>query len=65
MKLAGSGAVAWSTVSSRLIRGANERIRIGLIGCGSRGSYDAQLMRGTPEDIQAVAPGNYHDGNQY
>jgi predicted dehydrogenase len=63
MKLTGSSAVAWSAASSGLIHGANDRIRIGLIGCGSRGSYDAQIMRGTAEDIQAAAAGNYHGGN--
>jgi predicted dehydrogenase len=34
-----------------------------LIGCGGRGSFDARLMRGTPEDIQAVAPESFHNGN--
>ncbi len=42
--------------------GANDRLRIGLIGCGGRGSLDARLMRGTAEDIQAVAPECFHDG---
>lgn len=60
MITAGTGLTA---LSSRLVLGANDRLRVGLIGCGGRGTLDARLMRGTPEDIQAVAPANYHDGN--
>jgi hypothetical protein len=59
---AGAGA-ALSAVSADRVYGANDRLRVGLIGCGGRGTFDARLMRGTPEDIQAVAPENYHDGN--
>jgi predicted dehydrogenase len=60
---AGAGIAAWTAVSARRVLGANDRLRVGLIGCGGRGTLDARLMRGTPEDIQAVAPENYHDGN--
>jgi len=59
----GAGMAAWTAVSAGQVRGANDRLRVGLIGCGGRGTFDARLMRGTPEDIQAAAPGNYHDGN--
>ena len=62
LKTAGAGA-AWTAVSYQRIYGANDRLRVGLIGCGGRGTFDARLMRGTPEDIQAMAPENYHDGN--
>jgi predicted dehydrogenase len=62
-KSAGSSVAAWTAVSAGRVLGANDRLRIGLVGCGSRGTLDARLMRGTPEDIQAVAPANYHDGN--
>lgn len=58
-----AGAVAWTAASAARVFGANERLRVGLIGCGHRGTFDARLMRGTPEDIQAVAPENYHGGN--
>ncbi len=57
-----SQAVAWTAASRSRVLGANDRIHIGLIGCGGRGTVDARLIRGTPEDIQAVAPANYHDG---
>jgi predicted dehydrogenase len=59
----GAGAVAWTAVSASRVLGANDRLNVGLIGCGGRGTFDARLMRGTPEDIQAVAPENYHNGN--
>ncbi len=58
-----AGIAAWTAVSADRVFGANERLRVGLIGCGGRGTFDARLMRGTPEDIQAVASENYHDGN--
>jgi predicted dehydrogenase len=62
-KSAGAGIAAWTALSAGRVLGANDRLRVGLIGCGGRGTLDARLMRGTPEDIQAVAPENYHDGN--
>ena len=58
-----TGIAAWTAASASRVFGANERLRVGLIGCGGRGTFDARLMRGTPEDIQAVAPENYHNGN--
>ncbi len=60
---AGAGVAAWTAVSASRVLGANDRLNVGLIGCGGRGTFDARLMRGTPEDIQAVAPENYHNGN--
>jgi predicted dehydrogenase len=63
LKAAGSGVAALTATSFEKIHGANDRIRIGLIGCGGRGTFDARLMRGTPEDIRAMAPESFHDGN--
>ena len=63
LKTAGTGVAALTAASYQNVSGANDRLRVGLIGCGGRGTFDARLMRGTPEDIQAVAPENYHDGN--
>jgi predicted dehydrogenase len=59
----GAGAAVWTAASASRVLGANDRLNVGLIGCGGRGTFDARLMRGTPEDIQAVAPENYHNGN--
>jgi predicted dehydrogenase len=61
IKAAGVGVA--TALSSRFVLGASDRLRVGLIGCGGRGTLDARLMRGTPEDVQAVAPANYHDGD--
>jgi predicted dehydrogenase len=58
-----AGLAAWTALSASRVMGANDRIRVALIGCGGRGSLDARLMRGTPEDIQAVANENYHNGD--
>ena len=60
---AAGAATTWTAVSASQVSGANDRLRIGLIGCGGRGTVDARNMRGTLEDIQAVAPENYHAGN--
>ncbi len=57
-----ANTTAWTAASRMKVAGANDRLHIGLIGCGGRGSLDARLIRGTPEDIQAVAPANYHGG---
>jgi predicted dehydrogenase len=59
---AGTGLAGFAAASARRIYGANERLQVGLIGCGGRGVLDARLMRGTPEDIQAMAPASYRDG---
>ena len=61
--LKAAGVTSWTAASTSRVSGANNRLQVGLIGCGGRGTFDARLMRGTPEDIQAVAPDNYHDGN--
>ena len=63
LKSTTQGVAAWTAISASRVHGANGRLHIGLIGCGGRGTFDTRLMRGTPEDIQEVAPDNYHDGN--
>jgi predicted dehydrogenase len=47
------GAAAIS-VAARPILGANQRVRVGLIGCGGRGRYVANFMRQAP-DVEFVA----------
>ncbi|MGQ9635566.1 MAG: Gfo/Idh/MocA family protein [Bryobacteraceae bacterium] len=59
---AGAGFAAFSAASAGGIYGANNRLNVGLIGCGGRGVLVARLMRGTPEDIQAMAPASYREG---
>ena len=44
-----TGAVVSATaLSGKDVLGANERVRVGLIGCGGRGMFDAKLMRDVP-----------------
>jgi len=62
LKSTATGVAAFSALSASRVYGANDRLHVGLIGCGGRGTFDTRLMRGTPEDIQAVAPENYHGG---
>ncbi len=50
------GAAALTAASASRVLGANDRIHIGLIGCGGRGSLDTRLIRGTKEDVQRRTP---------
>lgn len=59
---AGAGFAAFTAASASRIYGANDRLNVGLIGTGGRGTFDARLMRGTEEDIKTMAPANYHNG---
>jgi predicted dehydrogenase len=51
---AGAGLAAIGGLAPASVLGANDRIRMGLIGCGERGSYDISLFRKNPE-VQVVA----------
>lgn len=46
------GAAALGAASQQRVLGANDRIHIGLIGCGGRGSLDAKMIRGHKQDLQ-------------
>src|SRR5439155_23434296 len=41
-------AVSTSALSAERVLGANDRVRVGLIGCGGRGMLVARLMRESP-----------------
>jgi len=43
-----TAVVAVSAAAAQRVLGANERVRVGLIGCGGRGMFDAKLMREAP-----------------
>jgi predicted dehydrogenase len=45
----GAGACSFSALSYGQIAGANNRVRVALIGCGSRGITVARLMREAPD----------------
>lgn len=57
-------AVGWTAASWNRVYGANERIHVGLIGCGGRGLFDARLMRGTAEDVKALSAESYAGGTR-
>ena len=44
IRLAGAAAVSCAASSRARAAGANERLRVGLIGCGGRGRYDAGVF---------------------
>ncbi len=46
--------VSAAALSAKQVLGANERVRLGLIGCGGRGMFDAKLMRDVP-NLEFVA----------
>ncbi|HSB13155.1 MAG TPA: Gfo/Idh/MocA family oxidoreductase [Bryobacteraceae bacterium] len=47
---------AGSAVTAGRVRGSNERVNVGLIGCGGRGRFVAGLMKKTPKvEFTAVA----------
>jgi predicted dehydrogenase len=48
------GATALSALSYSRVRGANEKIVVGLIGCGDRGRYDMENFQGKP-DVSVAA----------
>jgi predicted dehydrogenase len=51
-----AGAVAWTAASASRILGANDRIRMGQIGCGGRGRYVARCIKEAPNvDFVALA----------
>lgn len=43
-----ASGVAVSALSAQRVLGANDRVRVGLVGCGGRGRYVAGLMRQAP-----------------
>lgn len=49
-----AAVVSTSALSAERVFGANERVRMGLIGCGGRGMFDAKLMRDAP-NVEFVA----------
>jgi predicted dehydrogenase len=56
--LRGAAALATTALSRSRVYGANERIGIGLIGCGDRGRLVARLIRGSADDLHAAVPGH-------
>ncbi|PYV85782.1 MAG: gfo/Idh/MocA family oxidoreductase [Acidobacteria bacterium] len=57
-----AGTVATTALSASQVLGANERVIVGLIGCGGRGRYVAKLMRDVP-DVEFGAVCDVYDVN--
>ncbi len=52
------GAAAWASGTSRIFAGGSDKIRLGLIGCGGRGTYDTTNCLNAAENIELVAMGD-------
>jgi predicted dehydrogenase len=48
LRSAARAGAAWTAGSAARILGANERVTVGLVGCGGRGRYVSRLMREAP-----------------
>jgi predicted dehydrogenase len=57
-----AAAASVSAASTHQVLGANERVRVGLIGCGTRGLTVARLMREVP-DVAFVAVCDVYEPN--
>jgi len=52
------GAAAWASGTSRIFAGGSDKIRLGLIGCGGRGTYDTTNCLNAAENVELVAMGD-------
>jgi len=52
------GAATWASGSSRIFAAGSDTIRIGLIGCGGRGTHDTGNCLSCAEGIELVAMGD-------
>lgn len=60
--LAKSVAVGLTALSASRVKGANDRVNVGLIGCGGRGRHVARLMREAP-NVAFTAVADVYDEN--
>ena len=52
------GATVWASGSSRIYAAGSDTIRIGLIGCGGRGTYDTTNCLNCAPNVELVAMGD-------
>jgi predicted dehydrogenase len=52
------GAAAWASGTSRIFAAGSDKIRVGLIGCGGRGTYDATNCLNAAENVELAAMGD-------
>ncbi len=60
--LLGTATIVTTAASAKRILGANDRVRLGLIGCGGRGIEVATLMRKVPE-VEYIAVCDVYETN--
>ena len=52
------GAATWASGTSRMYASGSDKIRLGLIGCGGRGTYDTTNCLNCAENVELVAMGD-------
>jgi predicted dehydrogenase len=52
------GAAAWASGASRIFAAGSDKIRVGLIGCGGRGTYDTANCLNAAENVELTAMGD-------
>jgi len=52
------GAAAWAAGTSRMFAAGSDKIRVGLIGCGGRGTYDTTNCLNAAQNVELVAMGD-------
>jgi myo-inositol 2-dehydrogenase / D-chiro-inositol 1-dehydrogenase len=52
------GAAAWAAGTSRMYAAGSDKIRLGLIGCGGRGTHDMTNCLNAAENVELVAMGD-------
>ncbi len=52
------GAAAWAAGTSRMYAAGSDKIRVGLIGCGGRGTHDTGNCLNAAENVELVAMGD-------
>ncbi len=52
------GAAAWASGTTRMFAAGSDKIRVGVIGCGGRGTYDTTNCLNAAENVELVAMGD-------
>ncbi len=52
------GAAAWAAGTSRMFAAGSDKIRVGLIGCGGRGTYDTTNCLNAAQNVELAAMGD-------
>jgi len=55
------GAATWASGASRMFAAGSDKIRVGLIGCGGRGTYDTTNCLNAAQNVELAAMGDLFD----